>query len=370
MAKKKGRADGRKVVTFVFEGKRYYAYGHTGKEAKEAAERRKQQLKEGKYRKASDLTFDEYYKRWEPSRYGKVKENTIRKQIYQYRAISGTEIDNNGRLFGTLKISEIERQNVLDLQRILSMKYCAEGTNGIIAFLYHILQDAYVERAIDWNPVKGVEPLQRTDPPARETTHRALNIEETTSFLEAAKDSWYYNLYRFLLASGCRCGEAGALRLTDISNGFVHINRTLTSNVLGTVMMGDSAKTKHSKRRIPYTDAMRDAVEDQRSMNRALWADESDLQKTIFRSEKGSLVRGQNVNKDIERICKKAGIKKFGGHAFRDTFATRALESGMRPNTLKEILGHGSFSMTMDLYAHTMDETKIIEMMAVRGVAK
>ena len=366
MAKKKGRADGRKVVTFVYEGKRYYAYGHTVKEAKEAAEKRKQQLKEGRYKKASDLTFDEYFECWEKNRHGKVKENTIRKQRYQYKAISGTPIDNNGRTFGTILIRNIERQNVLDLQRSLRKKYTTDGVNGTIAFLYHVMQDAYIERAIDWNPVKGVEPMQRVETPARETTHRALNIEETDSFFEAAKGSWYYNLYRFMIASGCRLGEVGAIRLTDIGGGFVHISRTLTADVVGAVIIGDTTKTKNSKRRIPYTDAMRDAVESQRIINRAVWGDETDLSKTIFRSENGGIIRGQNVNADIKRICRKAGIEKFSGHAFRDTFATRALESGMKPNTLKEILGHGSYAMTMDLYAHTMDETKITEMRAVK----
>ena len=45
-------------------------------------------------------------------------------------------------------------------------------------------------------------------------------------------------------------------------------------------------------------------------------------------------------------------------HAFRDTFATRAIESGIDPKTLQEILGHSDISMTLNLYAHVMDDTK------------
>lgn len=34
----------------------------------------------------------------------------------------------------------------------------------------------------------------------------------------------------------------------------------------------------------------------------------------------------------------------------------------MNPQTLKVILGHSSYSMTMDLYAHVMENTKQKEM--------
>ena len=38
----------------------------------------------------------------------------------------------------------------------------------------------------------------------------------------------------------------------------------------------------------------------------------------------------------------------------------------MQPKTLQEILGHTDISMTMNLYAHVMEETKIQQMQAVQ----
>ena len=37
----------------------------------------------------------------------------------------------------------------------------------------------------------------------------------------------------------------------------------------------------------------------------------------------------------------------------------------MRPKTLQTILGHSSISITMDLYVHCMDDTKVKELEAV-----
>ena len=56
------------------------------------------------------------------------------------------------------------------------------------------------------------------------------------------------------------------------------------------------------------------------------------------------------------------GIEPFSVHAFRDTFATRCIEQGMPPIVLKEILGHSSLKMTMDVYAHVMPNTKSAEL--------
>ena len=70
----------------------------------------------------------------------------------------------------------------------------------------------------------------------------------------------------------------------------------------------------------------------------------------------------QYVNEEIKKICEHESIDIFTIHALRDTFATRAIEQGMQPRTLQEIMGHKDFSITMNLYCHVMEETKIEEM--------
>ena len=41
------------------------------------------------------------------------------------------------------------------------------------------------------------------------------------------------------------------------------------------------------------------------------------------------------------------------------------IEGGMKPKTLQKILGHSNIGITMNLYCHVMDETKVIEMKRV-----
>lgn len=40
------------------------------------------------------------------------------------------------------------------------------------------------------------------------------------------------------------------------------------------------------------------------------------------------------------------------------TFATRCIESGMKPKTLQTILEHSNIDITMNLYVHTTEDEK------------
>ncbi len=372
MAQKiKVRTDGRILVTFTFEGKRYFSYGRTRKEAQEAAEQRKRELEKGRYKRAAELTFSEYYERWKDARRLSVKGATLRKQQFQYEAAATVLIDKSGQSFGNVPLPEIEVNHIRILQKVLlqgpgGKQRAPDTVNGIVALISHILRDAVNERAIEWNPCTGIKNLKRTVKPARETIHRALTLKETELFFNAAVESWYYDLYRFLIQTGCRCGEAGALRTSDIKANEIQIRRTITKNEHGVYVVGDSPKTSYGTRNIPMTDGIREVIAHQKKLNANFFGDKViSLSSPIFMTSWGNLLAVANVDRDIARICRAAGIQKFTAHAFRDTFATRAVEANMKPKTLQEILGHADIGVTMNLYAHVMEETKVQEMNAV-----
>ena len=87
----------------------------------------------------------------------------------------------------------------------------------------------------------------------------------------------------------------------------------------------------------------------------------------IFASVYGGIVHNHAINRAISdalaRLEEKGRpMEHFTAHALRDTSATRYIEQGGSPQTLKTILGHSSLAMTMDLYSHVLPNTKQKEM--------
>ena len=354
---------------FTIHGKRYSVYGKTVKECKEKELTQRQKIEEGLRYSGRELTLDQYFLKWEQARTGSVRASTIRTERYIYRLAADITLSPEDCRLGDMRLNRLETRHIRDVQTALRQSYKPSTVNRSLSVIRAILESALVERLIAWNPTRGMRSLKDQEKPARETIHRALTLEETQAFFRAARErgSWYIPFYTFLLNTGCRFGEAGALMPKDFCDGLIHIERTLTRTVDGHQIIGDSTKTGHSMRVIPARQEALEAVRAQQRQNRQHFGEEADTEagSPIFRAPRGGLIGARCIMKDIDLICVDAGIERFSAHAFRDTFATRAVESGMQAKTLQEILGHADIGITMNLYAHVMEETKRRQMDAV-----
>ena len=377
------RTDGRIMKTFTVDGKRYAVYGKTVSECRQKELKKRQEIEEGQYKSGKNLTVAEFFDRWIEAKRNTVKETTLRTDRILLDRMRITVIDDAGMKFGDMKLTKVEVQNIRDLQKALQKEIIVKdkkgkekkrkgmttrATNDSIYLLKAVFKSAMIERVITWNPVEGVKPLKRTEEQARDTIHRALSKEETKVFMKKAKDleSDYIPLYTFLLNTGCRIGEAGAILPRDITKKGARICKTITRTECGGYEIGKETKTAAGMRTVPLNDAARKAVEDQKQVN-ALFGSSKviALDKPIFTAPHGGLLKSANVNYDIAKICEKAGIERFSVHAFRDTFATRCVESNMQVKLLQEILGHTDIQMTLGLYAHAMDDQKEEQLKAV-----
>lgn len=353
--KKNQRADGRLQKCISFKGRKYYVYAYNREDLERKAYEKKQELERGVVEHDSP-TFAGYYAMWVKAREGVVKEATLRIQQCHFNAVS--KVDIGGVRFADYRLKDIKADDIRTVQKVLLANGNRTQTvNDKIAFISHIFNDAIKEQYISYNPCVVVKPLKRTEKPARETIHRALTVEETAIFFEAAKNSYYYDVYRMLILTGMRIGELGALYTSDIYDNAIHIERTVTRQQDGSNKIGDNPKTWSGKRIIPMNDAIVAVIEHQKEINRMFDGNVRAIHDTIFKARERGILLATPVDRDIKRICRRCGIDIFTAHAFRDTFATRAIEQGIDPRTIQELLGHSDYGLTMNLYGHVVDTT-------------
>lgn len=242
--------------------------------------------------------------------------------------------------------------------------------NGVIRTLKIMLNDAVHDEIILRSPAGGIKALKEKEK-ATETYHRALTEQEQKDFMQEMASDYYYEFVAFLLCTGMRSGEAAALTWNDIDYklNVIHITKTVTYNEDGTIGIGDP-KSKAGKRDIPLNDTIRRILSNQKKKLGNILPMNSNR---IFVSVYGGIIHNHAINRAIKSALSRLmdqgkPIEHFTAHALRDTFATRFIEQGGNPQTLKVILGHSSLAMTMDLYSHVLPNTKQQEMDNLRIV--
>lgn len=152
------------------------------------------------------------------------------------------------------------------------------------------------------------------------------------------------------LYTGLRIGELCALKWSDIDfqKGILTVNGTQARTEKGIEII--SPKSQSSKRKIPIPQFIICKLKNI----------EQKYEFVISRKAKETDVR--TYRRYFKALLAKAHLPEIKFHAIRHTFATRALEVGMDYKTLSEILGHSTVSITLDLYAHSLDEHKKREM--------
>lgn len=148
------------------------------------------------------------------------------------------------------------------------------------------------------------------------------------------------------------------------------MKETITRTQDGGYTVG-TPKSKGSERDIPMSKAAFEILQSAKDKNIIVNGKAVSFKTTVFFNASGGFVQISTVNAAITRAidrlnAKGYDIERVTSHAMRDTFATRFIEQGGTPQTLKTILGHSTLSMTMDLYAHVLPNTKAEEMNRVQ----
>ena len=314
----------------------------------------------------SSLSLDEYFEGWI-----KRRRATAEKQATPYRYNSWYR-NHLRQPLGQKKLEDIQVRDIHQIQfDMASRGYHPNTVNYTIQILRLILNDAVREELLSRNPASSIRPLRYTGVSATQSKHRALTIEEQKLFLAAAKKSFYYEFFAFLLLTGMRHGEAATITWDDVDyqKNVLHVTKSLTFDKEGHVVVG-GPKTAAGIRDIPMNHEIRKVLEMQWKKGLvSLRVERIPGKHRIFYPQKypDHVLHNATANNALHRVqedMESRGelLERFTLHALRDTFATRFIEQGGTPQTLKTILGHQKLAITMDLYSHVLPNTKQKEM--------
>ena len=352
------RKDGRYSAKFKSKsGKRVEKYFDKLNMARKWLADTRYEDEHGNIGKSTNMTVDAWFNYW----LTEIKAKTVRwSTLSSYKDRYNKNIKE---IIGSMIISDVKPmhcQNVLNVMD--SNGYVGSSMARTKATLSAMFSDACENGLIAANPVtKSVK-----CPKKPEKNTRVLTLDEQERFLTAARESINYSHFLFILQTGVRSSELRGLKWddTDFQNRIIHIRRNVAHDSSNNRFITGELKTSSGKRDIPMTKTVYNLLIDikRQQADRKQKVISFEFADHVFLNRNGKLLPNSNYDRYLEKICDKAGIERISMHTLRHTFATRCIESGMKPKTLQKILGHANISMTMDLYVHVTGDEKEKEM--------
>lgn len=194
--------------------------------------------------------------------------------------------------------------------------------------------------------------------------------DEQEKIIAECPNHYYGMAIKFDFYTGLRAGELLGLTwdCVDFYKNTVRINKQVqrnknfsrnaqTKTILGFVY---NTKTETSNRVIKVMQPLMNDLAEyklrQDTIKRKLGQDYYTKLNLVFPRQDGYFTDTGTFLDAFSRIQNKLEIKHRNVHAMRHTFATRALESGMKPIVVSRLLGHASIQITMDIYGHVIPD--------------
>lgn len=222
--------------------------------------------------------------------------------------------------------------------------------------LHKALSDAVKKGLITTNPAAVAD-----SPRPRRQEMKTWTAQELGGFLHHAHDDRLFAAWRLVAMTGMRRGEVLGLRWKDVDLERGRLSITQTLVLIDNKPQVSTPKTESGRRSIALDGetvsalkAHRAAMAQERlALGLGLTADD-----LLFTSVDGTPLHPDWFGRTFVRLAKAAGLPVIRLHDLRHTFATLALDAGVKVWDVSDILGHANISITLDLYRHAVPNTQ------------
>ena len=319
----------------------------------------------------ADMTVDEWHIYWMENLICDLAPNTRRNYQERY--------DRNIRpVIGSMKLGDVKPMHCKIILNRMESCYAGGTIKQAYIAMGTMFRSAVMNDMISRHPMDGV---RYTKPVRAADDIKFLTVDEQEAFLKAAKRSHNYRQYALLLETGLRTAELIGLTwdAIDWKKHTLTINKTLEYRHSRGYWRAGPPKTMKSYRTIPLTDKayeiLKSCYDERKTRKQSKMLNETILEYMDRRTGEtnylvmkdlvfinyrtGEPAKNSSYDTHLYKVCDEAGIKRFCMHALRHTYATRAIECGVQPKVLQQLLGHASIKTTMDRYVHVTDDSMV-----------
>ena len=377
------RDDGRYMYrwTDAVTGKRHAIYTDTLQKLREEEKRIEADARDGIRADAAGITVNTLFEYMMQQKKG-LKENTRHTYRQTYDLYCRDTI-------GVRKVQEVKPMEIESLFSSIMNDGKSGNTLALVnSVLNPVFRIAVRNDICRKNPCEGIMTSVIKNHGWRQDKKTAVSEKDLSRFMAFAKTrSWgagegFIPAIKVMLLTGCRVSEVLGLIPSDIDfkNRIIQINRELIylkktkSNPAKYVVT--EPKTAAGKRVVPMSDDCAAAIRDAMAfrMKHGSTSTVDGVSGFIFVTKCGTVQNYHAVNNYIRdtvdafnKVEVKAAAKEkrepdlmmhFSCHKLRHSFAARSVENDINPKLLQSVLGHSSFSTTMDIYAEFREEKK------------
>ena len=178
-------------------------------------------------------------------------------------------------------------------------------------------------------------------PRGKKREMQVWTVDEFNQFIRCVENPTMKAFFTFLFWTGTRRGEAIALTKDCIDGDKVHIYRSMKHNKNGFTPL----KTNSSERTIRVDKNLASLLAEQaKTANPFIFGSVTSL--------------GINaIDRHFKKALKDSGVKPIRLHDFRHSHASILLNGGANILAVSRRLGHSSPKITLEVYAHLLQET-------------
>lgn len=262
-------------------------------------------------------------------------------------------------LVPVLGSKRLESLSVADVRRLL-VQLEKKTTAATAKEAHRVLRTALTAACREELVTRNVATL--VEPPSVDTREMSpWSLDETLDFLGAARKDPLYAAFVLAIALGFRRGEIVGLRWENLDLDKREIRvRTQRQRVRGEAYE-DDPKGRRRKQTLPLPAICVAPLRWQR-MRQAAQRDRAgaDWKETgyVFTTRTGQPIEPRNLYRSFTRVADSAGLRVIRLHDARHGCATLLTAAGVAPRVVMEILGHSQIAVTMNVYAHVVQDTQ------------